>query len=253
MTRDMCHCTRERQSTTVHERRLSSFQMCSADEIVPLLNDAPRLAKLLKDEARSTLSDSIFTLIAHHFLSQPISEDGLAVQRNLYGRCRSSPLDQAELDLLVLNVKECLRSNDQHLQRPFLQYLHNINRLLPTHVQDLAYLCALMLVSSNNRNIIACILCAHLEMQSTTETRFDVMINGLYETEDEDEDNPWLDQLTSKLIEKDVAWLRKFYLEKKFSKDLLNAIDRHDKENITRIELFQHDSHSSVTERTPGE
>ena len=228
--------------------------MCSDDEILSLLNDASRLAKLFKDEAQSTLSDSIFVLVAQHFLTQPISSDGLAVQRNLYGRSRSSPLDQAELDLLLFNVKECLCCNDPQLQRPFLQYLHNINRLLPSDIHDLVYLCALMLVSSKNKNIIACILCAHLEMQSVTETRFDMIINGLYDTDDDDdEDNPWLDQLTKKLLENDVTWLRKFYLEKKFSNELLNAIDRHDKEKITSIGPLQGDSHSSVIQGSSTE
>jgi hypothetical protein len=41
-------------------------------------------------------------------------------------------------------------------------------------------------------------------MNSFDNPRFDLIINGIYENEDEndDDDNPWIDQLTKILIEK---------------------------------------------------
>ena len=214
--------------------------MCSSDEILSFLDDAHHLASVLKENSHSILPDSIFVHIAKHFLNQPISIEGLAVQRNLYGRSRSSELDQCELDLLIFNIKECLKSNSKELFKPFLQYLHNINRLLPGHFRDIAYLCALILLPYNNKNIIACIICAYLQMNISTNAKFDLIINGLYDNEEED--NPWIDQLTKILIEKDNRWLRKYYLEKFYTKELLDAIDTHNKENILEIEAIKQHS-----------
>ncbi|CAF1429969.1 unnamed protein product [Rotaria magnacalcarata] len=105
--------------------------MCSSDEFPSFLNDPLHLTNLLKEKSDLILADSTFSHIANHFLSQPISIKGLAVQRNLYGRPRSSSLDQYELDLLIYNIKGYLHSNSEELTEPVLQYLHNINRLLP--------------------------------------------------------------------------------------------------------------------------
>jgi hypothetical protein len=215
--------------------------MCSSDEILSFLDDPHRLASVLKEKCHSTLPDSTFVHIVKHFLDQPISIEGLAVQRNLYGRSRSSELDQCELDLLILNIKGCLDLNSEELIKPFLQYLHNINRLLPNDFRDISYLCALILLRNNNKNIIACIICAYLEMNISTNLRFDLIINGLYENEDEEEDNPWIDQLTKLLIEKDNQWLRKYYLQKFYTKELLHAIDTHNQESILNIEVIKQD------------
>ncbi|CAF1236392.1 unnamed protein product [Adineta steineri] len=215
--------------------------MCSSDEILSCLNDPQRLADLLKENSQSSLPDSIFIHIAKHFLSQPISIEGLAVQRNLYGRSRTTLLDECELDLLLMNIKECINSNSEHLIKPFLQYLHNINRLLPNNFRDIAYLCVLILLPYNHKNINACILCAYLEMNTSDNTRFDLIINGLYENEDEEEDNPWIDQLKTKLIEKDNQWLRKYYFEHIYTKEFLHAIDTYDMENILNIQAIKHD------------
>ncbi|CAF4486662.1 unnamed protein product, partial [Rotaria sp. Silwood2] len=66
--------------------------------------------------------------------------------------------------------------------------------------------------------------------------RYDLIINGLYKNEDEQEDNPWIDHLTKLIVEKDNQWLRKFYLEKIYTKQLLHAIDTHDQEKIFNIQ-----------------
>jgi hypothetical protein len=216
--------------------------MCSSDEILIFLDDPHHLASVLKEKSHSILPDSTFLHIAKHFLNQPISIEGFVVQRNLYGRSRSSELDQCELDLLIFNIKECLHSNSEELIKPFLQYLHNINRLLPNHFRDIAYLCTMVLLPCNNQNIIACIICAYLEMNIFINSRFDLIINGLYENLDEEEDNPWIDQLTKILIDKDNQWLRKYYLEKFYTKELLNAIDTHDKENMVNVDPIKQDS-----------
>ena len=211
--------------------------MCSYDDIFSSLDDLPRLACILKEKSQLVLPDSIFTHIAKYFLNQPITVEGLAVQRNLYGRTRSSSLDQDESNLLMQNVQYCLNSNLQDLIKPFLQYLHNINRLLPNNFRDIPYLCSILLLPYGNKNIIACILCAYLETNVRNDTRYDLIINNLYENDDENEDNIWLDQLTKILIENDKQWLRKHYLERIYSKELLQTIDTHDTENILNINV----------------
>ncbi|CAF0827604.1 unnamed protein product [Adineta ricciae] len=211
--------------------------MYSYDDILSSLDDLPRLACVLKEKSQVVLPDSVFTQIAKYFLNQPITVEGLAVQRNLYGRIRSSSLDQDEFNLLIRNIQYCLNSNLQDLIKPFLQYLHNMNRLLPSNFRDMAYLCAVILLPHGNKNIIACILCAYLETNARSDTRYDLIINNLYDNDDEDEDNIWLDQLTKILIENDKQWLRKHYLEKIYSKKLLETIDTHDTENLLTIDV----------------
>jgi hypothetical protein len=226
--------------------------MCSSDEIVSCLDDPHHLANLLKENPNSILPDSTFIDIAKHFLCQPISIEGLSVQRNLYGRSRSSSLDQCEIDLFIFNIKECLSSNSSQLIKPFLQYLHNIIRLLPNGFRDIPYLCSLILLPHGNKNVIACILCAYLQSDTLNNPRFDLIINGLYETEDEDEDNPWIDQLTEILIDKDKQWLRKYFLEKIYTKELLSAIDTYDQDNIFNIQpIKQHSNeiHSGTIQK----
>ena len=219
--------------------------MCSVEEILSSLHDLPSLANILKENHHLVLPDSIFSHIANHFLCQSVTTEGLAVQRNLYGRSRSSSLDQSELDLLVFNIKECLNSNSEQLRKAFLQYLHNINRLLPNDFCDIPYLCAMTLLSNGNKNVIACIVCAYLDMNTSNDIRFDLIINGLYEEENEDEDNPWIDQLTKILIEKDNQWLRRFYLEKIYNKELLNVIDTHDKEKMFDLQPIKQEAEIS--------
>ncbi|CAF3633003.1 unnamed protein product, partial [Rotaria sordida] len=216
--------------------------MDSSDEFLSFLNDPNYLANLLKEKSNLIIDDSIYFHIANYFLGQKISVEGLSVQRNLYGRQRSSLLNQCEIDLLILNIKECLNSNSKELTKIFLQYLHNINRLLPNNFRDIAYLCALILLPYNNKNVIACILCAYLEMNTLNNLRYDLIINDLYKNEDEQEDNPWIDKLTKLIIENDNQWLRKFYLEKIYTKEFLHAIDIHDKENIFNIEPIKQNS-----------
>ncbi|CAF3331794.1 unnamed protein product [Rotaria sp. Silwood1] len=219
--------------------------MCSSDEILSFINDPRYLANLLKEKSNTIIDDSIYIHIANHFLCQDISIEGLSVQRNLYGRSRSSLLNQCEIDLLIFNIKECLNSNSKELTKHFLQYLHNINRLLlPNKYRDIAYLCALILLPHSNKNVIACILCAYIEMNTFNNLRYDLIINSLYKNEDEEEeeDNPWIDQLTKLLIEKDKQWLRKFYLEKIYTKELLYAIDIHDQEKILSIQPIKQNS-----------
>jgi hypothetical protein len=215
--------------------------MCSSETILLALNDLHHLANLLKENCQLILPDSIYSDIANHFLDQPISIEGLSVQRNLYGRSRSSILNQSELDLLIFNIKECLNTNCQQLIKIFLQYLHNINRLLPNDFRNISYLCALILLPNGNKNVIACIICAYLEMNILNNIRFDLIINGLYENEDED-DNPWIDQLKTILIQNDNQWLRKFYLEKIYTKEFLNAIDTHNKEKIFTIQPLKQET-----------
>lgn len=210
--------------------------MCSEEELISSLKDLPALANLLKINGNFILSDSIFDRIAQHFLNQSITIEGFAVQRNLYGRCRSSSLTQSELDLLLFNIQSSLNSTNPELLKVFLQYLHNINRLLPTEYRDLSYLCAVMVLPRGNKNVLSCIICAYLDMEITNDIRFDLIINGLYENDDEDEDYPWIDQLTKKLIEKDKQWLRRFYLKNIYAEELLNAIDQHDKDKIFNIQ-----------------
>ncbi|UJR24823.1 hypothetical protein I4U23_006198 [Adineta vaga] len=213
--------------------------MDSYDDILSSFDDLPRLACLLKEKGQLILPDSIFLQIVQHFLNQSVSIEGLSVQRNLYGRIRSSSLVEDELNLLVYNIKQCLNLNSQQLIKPFLQYLHNIHRLLPNDYRNIAYLCSILLLSYDNKNIIACILCAYLEMNTWNHTRYDLIINGLYENEDnDDEDNLWIDQLTKILIDKDKQWLRKYYLEKVYTKELLHAIDTHNTETILNIEAL---------------
>ena len=216
--------------------------MSSSDEILSYLDDPCRLASFLKENCQSILPDSTYIHIAKHFLCQPISIEGLSVLRNLYGRSRSSSLDQSEMDLLIFNIKECLNSNSDQLIKPFLQYLHNINRLLPNDYRDIAYLCSLIVLKTENKNIIACIISAYLDNDILDNPRFDLIINGLYKNEDENEDNPWIDQLTKILIDKDKQWLRKYYLDKIYTKELLNAIDTFDKEKIFNIQTIKQDT-----------
>jgi hypothetical protein len=226
--------------------------MCSSEEILLSLNDLHHLANLLKENSNLILSDSIYSHITNHFLCQSISIEGLSVQRNLYGRSRSSILNQCEIDLLIFNIKECLNSNNKQLIKIFLQYLHNINRLLPNDFRDISYLCSLICLPNGNKNVIACIICAYLEMNNLNNIRFDLIINGLYENEDENEDNPWIDQLTNILIQNDKQWLRKFYLERIYTKEFLHAIDTHDKENIFNIQPIKQETDqisSSITEK----
>lgn len=211
--------------------------MCSVDDVLASLDDPQHLASLLKQNPQLILPDSAYSQVATHFLARPVSVDGLSALRNLYGRPRSSSLNEHELSLLAFNVKQCLTTKSSELIKPLLQYLHNANRLLPSEFRDMAYLCATICLSSGNKNIIACILCAFLEQNTPVDVRFDLIINGLYETEDEDEDNPWLDQLTKILIERDQQWLRKYYLEKRFGQELLHAIDQHDTDNILKITI----------------
>ena len=220
--------------------------MCSEEEIVSSLNDLSVLANLLKVNGNLILSDSIFDHIVQYFLNQSITIEGLAVQRNLYGRSRSSSLNQSELDLLVLNIQSSFNSTNPELIKIFLQYLHNINRLLPKECQDLSYLCAVILLPKGNKNVLACIICAYLDMDISNDTRFDLIINGLYENEDED--YPWMDQLTKKLIDKDKQWLRKYYLERIYQEELLNAIDQHDKEKIFSVQpMKKNPEHTSIS------
>lgn len=213
--------------------------MSLPNEFLSLLDDPNHLASLLREKANLILDDSTYFHIANHFLRQPISVEGLAVQRNLYGRQRSSLLTQEEIDLLRMNIKECLHSNSEQLIKPFLQYLHNINRLLPNDLRDIAYLCALILLSTSDKNIIACILCAYLEMNHSNNAKFDWIINSLYTNQDEQDDNPWMDQLSKLIIDRDNQWLRKYYLEKIYTNELLNAIDTHNQENIFKIETIK--------------
>jgi hypothetical protein len=209
--------------------------MCSSEEILSSLNDLPFLANLLKENCHLILSDSIYSDIANHFLCQSITIEGLAVQRNLYGRSRSSLLNQSELDLLIFNIKECLNSNNEQLIKIFLQYLHNINRLLSNDLRDITYLCSIILLPNGNKNVIACIICAYLDMNISNENiRFDLIINGLYENEDDD--NEWIDQLKKILIQKDKQWLRKYHLNQIYNKEFLNAIDEYDKEKMFNIQ-----------------
>jgi hypothetical protein len=191
--------------------------MSSSDEILLYLDDPCRLASFLKENCQSILPDSTYIHIAKHFLCQPISIKGLSVLRNLYGRSRSSSLDQSEMDLLIINIKECLNSNSDQLIKPFLQYLHNINRVLPNDYRDLAYLCSLIVLKTENKNIIACIISAYLDNDILDNPRFDLIINGLYKNEDENED-------------------------KIYTKELLNAIDTFDKEKIFNIQTIKQDT-----------
>lgn len=209
--------------------------MSFSDELLSLIDDSHRLISLLKEKSHLVISDSTYYHIVNHFLNKPISIESLAIQRNLYGRPRSSSLNQCEINLLILNIKECLHSTSKELTKTFLQYLHNINRLLPNNFHDLAYLCALIRLQQTDKNVITCILCAYLEMNNSNSLRYDLIINGLYENEDE-EDNPWIDQLTKLLIENDRIWLRKYYLEKMYSSELLAAFDTHNDENIVKID-----------------
>ncbi|CAF4451114.1 unnamed protein product, partial [Rotaria sp. Silwood2] len=210
--------------------------MCSSDEFLSYLNDPQYLSNLLKEKSNTIIDDSIFFHIANHFLCKDISIEGLSVQRNLYGRPRSSSLNKCEIDLFILNIKECINSNSEQLTKLFLQYLHNINRLLPNYFRDIAYLCALIILPHSNKNVLSCILCAFIEMNTLNNLRYDLIINGLYKNEDEQEDNPWIDHLTKLIVEKDNQWLRKFYLEKIYTKQLLHAIDTHDQEKIFNIQ-----------------
>jgi len=228
--------------------------MCSVEEIVESLNDLQLVAKFLKDNCDLVLPDSIYSNIANHFLCQSISIEGLSVQRNLYGRIRSTNLNQCEIDLLIFNIKECLNLNNKQIIKPFLQYLHNINRLLSNNFRDISYLCSVICLSNENKNIIACIISAYLQMNIFNNIRFDLIINGLYnnEEEEEEEDNPWINQLTKILIQKDNQWLRKFYLEKIYTNELLNAIDTHNQESIFNIQTIKQESEqlsSSIIEK----
>jgi hypothetical protein len=225
--------------------------MCSIEEIVESLNDLQLVANLLKDNCDLVLPDSIYSHIANYFLCQSISIQGLSVQRNLYGRIRSTNLNQCEINLLIFNIKECLNSNNKQLIKPFLQYLHNINRLLSNDFRDISYLCSLICLSNENKNIIACIISAYLEMNILNNIRFDLIINRLYEN-DEEEDNSWINQLTKILIQNDNQWLRKFYLEKIYTKEFLNAIDTHNQEIIFNIQPIKQESEqlsSSIIEK----
>jgi len=224
--------------------------MCSVEDIVESLNDLQLVANLLKDNCDLVLPDTIYSHIANYFLCQPISIQGLSVQRNLYGRIRSTNLNQCEIDLLIFNIKECLNSNNKQLIKPFLQYLHNINRLLSNDFRDISYLCSLICLSNENKNINACIITAYLEMNSLNNIRFDLIINRLYENDEED--NSWIDQLTKILIQNDNQWLRKFYLEKIYTKEFLNAIDTHNQEIIFNIQPIKQESEqlsSSIIEK----
>ena len=222
--------------------------MCSSDEILSLLDKPIYLAKLLKENPNLSLTDSTLSHIANYFLHCPISVEGLSVQRNLYGRIRSLSLNQMEINLLIFNIKECFRLNSQELTKPFLQYLHNINRLLPNDFHNLAYLCALILLPNGNRNILACIFCAYLESNSFNDARFDLIINGLFTNKnDEEEENQWIDRLIEILIDKDKQWLRKYYLERIYTEELLHAIDTYEEETILVIQGIKQNSEQSCS------
>lgn len=210
--------------------------MCSSEEILASLNDLSHLANLLKENANLILSDSIYFDIVNHFLSKEnLSIEGISVQRNLYGRSRTSILNENEIYLFISNIKQCLNSNNQQLIKIFLQYLHNINRLLPNNYHHISYLCSIILLENGNKNVIACILSAYLQMNKSNNIRFDLIINKLYQNDD-NQDNSWIDQLKKIIIQKDNQWLRKFYLEINYDQQFLNAIDTHDKENILNIQ-----------------
>ena len=209
--------------------------MSSSDEILARLHDPEALASWLKENAHLSLADADYSLIVEHFLrsTSTITAEALAVQRNLYGRARSSPLSSPELDLLTANTRHCLSSSCPSLSTVFLQYLHNVSRCLPAEFDDLSYLCSLTLLSSAKKSVLACLLCAYLEKNPSANVRFDLLVNHFYASIDAEQ--PWIEQLTAKLIDSEVPWLRKFYLERRFPGELLNAIDQHQKEKILEL------------------
>jgi len=96
--------------------------MNSSVEIVNLLNDLPSLSNYLKENHELEFDDSIYSTIAKHLLDQPVTIESLSVQRNLYGRLRSTNLNSIEIDLFIFNLKQSLNSNSKDLIKIFLQY-----------------------------------------------------------------------------------------------------------------------------------
>ena len=211
--------------------------MNSSVEIVNLLNDLPSLSNYLKENHELEFDDSIYSTIAKHLLDQPVTIESLSVQRNLYGRLRSTNLNSIEIDLFIFNLKQSLNSNSKDLIKIFLQYLHNLTRLLPSEYFDLSYLCSIALLDKGETNVLACIFCAFIEKHLSKTIRFDLIINHLFTNENEN--SPWIEQLTKLIIDNDRLWLREFYLKKIYQHDFLQAIDRFDKQNIFHLQPIQ--------------
>lgn len=213
--------------------------MCSSEDILGLLNDLPYLANYLKENSNLILSDSIYSNIVDYFLSQKeITCEGLSVQRNLYGRSRTTLLNENEINLFIFNIKKSLNTTDKQLIKIFLQYLHNINRLLPINFNDISYLSSIILLTNGDKNVLACILSAYLQINSSNNIRYDLIINHLYENEIEE--NLWIDQLTKIIIENDKQWLTKFYFNQIYTDEFLHAIQIHDQDNILNIQPIKH-------------
>jgi hypothetical protein len=82
---------------------------------------------------------------------------------------------------------------------------------------------------------------------SNENIRFDLIINGLYENEDDE--NEWIDQLKKIIIQKDKQWLRKYHLNQIYNKEFLNAIDEYDKEKMFNIQPITQQVFSSTREK----
>ena len=206
------------------------------EEIRTFLDEPSRLSSWLKDNAQIPLSDSIYSSIVEHFLRlNCVTIESLSVQRNLYGRHRSSSLTSLEVDLLLVNLRHCLSSTTcSKLTTVFLQYLHNISRYFPSEFADLSYLCAMKCLSTGQRSVVACLLCASLEENPTKEFQFDLLINHFYSTTI-DVDQPWIDQMATLIVEHPSTWLRKSFLKRRYDEEFLKAIDEHDKEKILTL------------------
>lgn len=206
------------------------------EDIRTFLDDPSRLSSWLKDNAQLSLSDLIYSLIVKHFLQlNCVTSESLSVQRNLYGRHRLDPLTSLEVDLLLVNLRHCLSTTTcPKLTTVFLQYLHNISRCFPREFGDLPYLCAMKCLSTGQRSVVACLICASLEKNPTAEFRFDLLINHFYSTT-VDVDQPWIDQMATLIVEHPSTWLRKSFLERRYEEEFLKAIDEHDKEKILRL------------------
>ena len=220
------------------------------EEILPYLDQPRELSNFLKEKSNSEISDSIYEYIVNYYQSKPLSIETMMVQRNLYGRLRSTSLASTEIDFCLSIVRQCLESNCHQTGTLLLQYLHNINRVLPTSLNNLPYLCSLILRNQADIPVLACIFCAYFDGNSLDQIRFDLIINALYGHRWNEDfiSNSWFIQLRKKLIDNDTLWLRKFHLEKLFSQNLLNSIDKHENDRI-----FQCDSYSMSDRLIPLE